>query len=123
LRIVDADHGGTAVARIANQLLAAAAIDSGEAKIDRIAGHFDVANEAAPLRGLTGEVAKSGMVASNFDFGGAVDDNFNGAFPAISAAASDIGPAVEGLSSERAGKSSHRCEFEAKAFSIFTHAS
>jgi hypothetical protein len=51
--VLDSDHRGSAIARIANQLLAAPAIDAGKAKFARIGGHGRIAFKAAPLGRLT----------------------------------------------------------------------
>jgi hypothetical protein len=103
ITVFNSHDSGSAVARIANQLLLSAAVKAREPKFGRIRRHRRGALEPPPLRGLAGEVPQVGAVAADFDFHGSVDHHFDGTFALIRTTASrNICPALEALRVERA---------------------
>jgi hypothetical protein len=95
LGIFDADNCRAALAGVANQLLATAAVDSGEAEVRSITRHGAGAFEAAPLSRLAGEIADNALIAADLDLGRAVHHDFNCAFTLIAiTAAAYRGPAL-----------------------------
>ena len=95
LGIFDADHGGTAVARIADQVLPAAAIDALKAEIARVARQGTAALEAAPLRGIARDIPEYSEIAADFDLGDSIYYHFDGALAAVTATTDDGGTAFE----------------------------
>src|ERR1035438_3904196 len=96
--IFNADDGDAAVARIADQLLPAAAIDALKAELGGVAGQGRAALEAAPLRGLARNISDDSLIAADIDLGDSVNHHFDGALAAIGTATADHGgPAFEHL--------------------------
>jgi hypothetical protein len=84
LRILDAYHRNTTVSRILNQLLPTPAVNASKTKIDRIGGQRSIAFKSPPLGRLACEVPEIRGVPPNLNFGHAIHDNFDCAFPSIS---------------------------------------
>ena len=110
LRILNSHHNRSAAAGIANQLLAATAVDALKAKISGIWGDWTGALEPAPLRRLSTEIPQNGVIAAYLDFGDAVNNHLNGAFSLTGSAAADVCSALEGLSAQRADQCSGSSE-------------
>ena len=81
--VFDSNHRGSAVTRIANQILPPAPIDAGKMEFARIGRHGGSAFEAAPLGLLSGEIPQHAAVAANFHFRGSIDNHFYRALAAI----------------------------------------
>src|SRR5665811_1795631 len=92
--IFNVDDGHSSVARIAEQLLAAAAIDAGKSEIGRVGGEGCAALEAAPLRRAARDIPDGSLVAADLDIRDPVDYHFDGALAAIAAATGDHGGAA-----------------------------
>src|ERR1035437_9856157 len=94
LGIFNVDDGHSAVARIADQLLPAAAIDACKAKLGRADGQRSAALEAAPLRRAARDIPDGSLVAADLDIRDPVDYHFDGALTAVAAATGDHGGAA-----------------------------
>lgn len=77
LRILDSNYGRAAIARIANQLLPAAAGERAKMKIRRTGRQGSCALKPPPLWRRASEIPHHGFVPAHFDFGDSVDPNFN----------------------------------------------
>jgi len=104
--IVNAHYYCAAPARVAYQLLGAAAIDTLESKIHRIGRHRRRAFEAAKLRGLAEQIAEGRTVTADFHLGRSVDDDFDSASAFGTAATGKICSSFHGLGMGRPGQKS-----------------
>jgi hypothetical protein len=91
LRIVNANDRRAAAARVASQLLAAAAVDARESKVGGIRRQRPGAFKSPPLRLCSPQVPKSCGAAANFYLGGPVNHYFNGTFSSIWRSAANLG--------------------------------
>ena len=111
LWILDSYNYRPAAAGIANQLLAAPTVDALKSEISGIRRDRPGAFEPAPLGRLAAEIPQDSVVATDLDFCNTVDHYFDGAFALTgSAAAADVGSALEGLSAQRADQCSNSYE-------------
>src|ERR1019366_216933 len=94
--ILDANDGDAVVGGgILEHVLAAASIDTLEAKIDGVAGHGLVALQANPLRRHSAFGLQEALVAADLHVGNTIDAHLKGAL-AAAVTAGDVG--VDGLS-------------------------
>ena len=92
LSIFYADDGDAAIGRVADQVLAPAAIDAAEAEVVWPCGHGLVTVESTPSGALADARAQAGGGAADLDFGGAIDFDFNRTFSVtVPTAPSDVG--------------------------------
>jgi hypothetical protein len=89
LRILDADDSSAAVARVADQILPATAINARKAEAGGVAREGSVALEAAPRSRLASQIPNGALVAADLDLGGSIDHHFYGALAAVGAATAD----------------------------------
>ena len=92
LVVFDEDDGGTFGAGFVEEVLGASAVDAAETEGGGDGGHGTVAIEAAPGGGAAFAGVDFGHVAADFDFGDAVDYEFQSAL-AAAATAVDVGRA------------------------------
>jgi hypothetical protein len=99
LWILDTDYRNTTVSWILNQLLAASAVNTGKAEVDRIRRQGSTALESPPLRRLAGKIAEIRSIPANLNLGCAIHDDFDCAFSPICTDAAQRGrPPRKGLS-------------------------
>ena len=106
LRIGNLNDGRAAIARIAYQVLTAAAIHARETKIGRIRRKRARAFKATPLGHLTVDVTQSRRVPADFDLGPSIHHDLDGALPVVrTASANHIRSSLQALL--RIGRSRH----------------
>jgi hypothetical protein len=81
--ILNANHRYSIVARITNQLLPSAPVDSSELEVCCICRDSFRALEPAPLRRLARNIAQSSRVTAELDVCRPINDNFHGALSAV----------------------------------------
>jgi hypothetical protein len=80
LRVVDPENNAAPVLPgILEELNAASPVDPAESEVVRIGGHSSIAHESAPCWPLSGQIPQPAYIALNINFGGSVDDHFDGA--------------------------------------------
>jgi hypothetical protein len=104
LPVFNPDDCGRPAIRAAQQILPASAVDSSKAETSGFSRHGPIALEPPPFGRLSAYSAERCGIATNFNFGDAIHDNFNGALSAVAIApAGDRCPARYRLGVRRSG--------------------